>query len=324
MAANGWYPDPSGTPGTYRYWDGAHWSAETTQDPRTTAPADPAKPVGPASRTGRSASGRGAAVVVLILVLVVAIVVAVVLLARTGGTGRTGESTGGPDQPSSTASGWDDSSPFPTANPSPTPTPTPSRRPSRAAGPTPTDSAAAPPPSVACPEEGARLAGHPSDGRVHGGRLSFAPAPGYPAAEPDGQFSWMDDVESQTQSTEPGWISIFAVGEVQTADRGFGTPKEAAESSIECAITEGWYEYFTRRTDVKNARVTVDGHPGWIISADIHVDDPNVTATGDQLTFVVVDDGRPDALSVWCGMVPIGDRARIATDVAVLASLRVG
>ena len=30
----GWYPDPAGTAGRFRYWDGQQWSAETTDDPR--------------------------------------------------------------------------------------------------------------------------------------------------------------------------------------------------------------------------------------------------------------------------------------------------
>ncbi|QGN33414.1 DUF2510 domain-containing protein [Microlunatus sp. Gsoil 973] len=36
MAEGGWYPDPSGEPGRYRYWDGARWSAETSTDPGIT------------------------------------------------------------------------------------------------------------------------------------------------------------------------------------------------------------------------------------------------------------------------------------------------
>ena len=32
-AATGWYPDPAGTPGAFRYWDGAAWSEATATDP---------------------------------------------------------------------------------------------------------------------------------------------------------------------------------------------------------------------------------------------------------------------------------------------------
>ncbi len=312
MAANGWYPDPGGAPNRYRYWNGAGWSAETTGDPRTPAP-------GPSAQTpGRPGRRRGPLIVVLALIVLLAIVVGVVVLRQPGRTAS------GPDEPRSTVSSYDDSSPFPTATPTVSGTPTPTARPSRTASPTPSDSAAPPPQQVACPDESTTPGLQPGDGRVHGGRLSFAQVDSYPAPEADGQFSWMADVTSQTQSTEPGWISIFAVGEVRTADTGFATPKQAAESSIQCAITEGWYQYFTGRTDLKNSSITVDGHSGWIIVADIRVDDPDIEASGDQLTFLVLDDGRSEALSVWSGMVPIGDTGRLELNDAVRAGLRVG
>jgi hypothetical protein len=34
----GWYPDPSGQPGQYRYWDGSGWSAETAGHPSAPPP----------------------------------------------------------------------------------------------------------------------------------------------------------------------------------------------------------------------------------------------------------------------------------------------
>ena len=44
----GWYPDPSGSPPTERYWDGTSWGAETRQGPPP-QPADSAQqPPGPA------------------------------------------------------------------------------------------------------------------------------------------------------------------------------------------------------------------------------------------------------------------------------------
>ncbi|HEV2928613.1 MAG TPA: DUF2510 domain-containing protein, partial [Propionibacteriaceae bacterium] len=32
-AAPGWYPDPGGQQGHFRYWDGRGWSVGTTTDP---------------------------------------------------------------------------------------------------------------------------------------------------------------------------------------------------------------------------------------------------------------------------------------------------
>ena len=32
MSRAGWYPDPGGAPGMYRYWDGTAWSPTLTSD----------------------------------------------------------------------------------------------------------------------------------------------------------------------------------------------------------------------------------------------------------------------------------------------------
>ncbi len=50
MAAAGWYPDPGGQPGQFRYWDGTTWSAETTADPRRTPAPLPSAPATTARR----------------------------------------------------------------------------------------------------------------------------------------------------------------------------------------------------------------------------------------------------------------------------------
>ena len=39
MATPGWYPDPAGQPGAFRYWDGAAWGAELRGDPYGRPPA---------------------------------------------------------------------------------------------------------------------------------------------------------------------------------------------------------------------------------------------------------------------------------------------
>jgi hypothetical protein len=38
VAQPGWYPDPAGTPNTFRYWDGQSWSETTTTDPGAPPP----------------------------------------------------------------------------------------------------------------------------------------------------------------------------------------------------------------------------------------------------------------------------------------------
>ena len=50
-ATAGWYPDPGGGQGLYRYWDGQAWSAATTGDPASAPPPQGPLP-GPATGTG--------------------------------------------------------------------------------------------------------------------------------------------------------------------------------------------------------------------------------------------------------------------------------
>lgn len=50
MSLPGWYPDPSGQPGQFRYWNGQLWSAVTTTDPNSPPPPPPAAPTPQSSR----------------------------------------------------------------------------------------------------------------------------------------------------------------------------------------------------------------------------------------------------------------------------------
>ena len=68
MPAAGWYPDPAGVPGRYRYWDGSQWSTVTTDDPRRPSPAEspasgptPSEPAEAANRPADQRAGVGSA-----------------------------------------------------------------------------------------------------------------------------------------------------------------------------------------------------------------------------------------------------------------------
>jgi hypothetical protein len=62
-ATSGWYPDPGGGPGLYRYWDGQAWSAATTADPGSAPPpqgiVNPGSAAGTAGATAHSNYGQG-------------------------------------------------------------------------------------------------------------------------------------------------------------------------------------------------------------------------------------------------------------------------
>lgn len=291
MAMTGWYPDPGGVPGRYRYWDGRSWSEATTTDP-----ADPPPMQGPRRPRRNHRYAPVTALGVGALVLVVVVVASVLIIRRAADADGVGA---GPVS----ASGWDDSGPAGADSPAATPTAGPDRI--RCAG--------------GHPDE---LAPHSQDGRVHGGRLSMTIVDGYSAPTPEYMLSWLDDTQSVSQTTEPGWQSLFAVGEV-TRGPGFTSPRQTVHTSMACAMANGWYLHPSSRTDTRDQAIDVGGHPGWILTADVRDNNPRVSVPGDQLTFVAVNDGRADTYSVWCGMVPLGDQQRIALDQQVLAGLRV-
>lgn len=62
-ATAGWYPDPGGGPGLYRYWDGQAWSAATTPDPSSAPPpqgiVNPGSAAGTAGSTAHAHYGQG-------------------------------------------------------------------------------------------------------------------------------------------------------------------------------------------------------------------------------------------------------------------------
>jgi hypothetical protein len=63
-ATSGWYPDPGGGQGLYRYWDGRAWSAATTTNPASAPPpqgiVNPGSAAGTAGATAHANYGQGA------------------------------------------------------------------------------------------------------------------------------------------------------------------------------------------------------------------------------------------------------------------------
>ncbi|MBA8794443.1 hypothetical protein FHX74_002062 [Friedmanniella endophytica] len=320
MSSAGWYPDPGGRPGRYRWWDGAAWSAQTTTDPRTPPPTGPIGPtVPPAAAATRNDGKRRTGFIALLALGLVVLLIGGVLLVRglTQGTGVADP------EPTSTVSGWDDSSPLPTATPSASPSPTP--RPS-ARTPTPSPTAVDPAPLESCPvgDPNAR-ADHPNDGRVHGGGLSFS-SPGSDWLDADSYtdgLSWAYDVAGIYQTTEPGWASVFAVGALHTDD-GFRSPRQAAAGVMQCVSTSGYYHDVTSRKDVVSRAVTVDGRPGWELRTEVRVDNPGLSVPGDLVDVIVVDTGQSGSLGMFVGAVPIGDQARTGVLTTLVDSLRLG
>lgn len=305
MAAPGWYPDPDGTPGRFRYWDGRQWSSETAQDPAAGAPTGAVPSGDPTHRAQRSRRpARAGWIIAAVLVLVTVVIASLVVRSLNS---HRDSAINDPDPPRPSVSGWDDSSPFPTASPPPT------------------GDSATPPGREACaagaPSE---HRSHPHDDRIHGGQLSIR-QPDPPWRRNDSYaagLSYAYDVSGAQEQVEPRWYALLAVGEVRAED-GFTEPKQAADGIVQCMASSFYYRHFTGRKDLISKKFTLQGHTGWTIRTEIRVDEPDIEATGDVVQVIVLDTDERGSLSVFAGGVPIDDRTRLKLLESVIADMTV-
>lgn len=240
-------------------------------------------------------------------VVAIGLVLVLVLVFAIRGLFDDPEIASTPPSPTSTVSAWDETS-KPDPSPSPTPEPTPEP----------------PPEEVSCPQGVPGAApDQPDANRVSSSALSFAKIDSYEEPRPKYGLTWFSETMSQSQSTEPGWESFFAVGDIEVQEY-FDTPGNAATASMQCMINDNFFANFTDRKDLANEAIEVDGHPGWMVTSEIRVDNEGLSVEGDVVTLIFVDDGRKDRLSGYVGVVPIGDEERVAISEKVAASLQVG
>lgn len=226
--------------------------------------------------------------------------------------------------PTSTVSGWDDGSATPTPEPSVFPSEIPTASPSEPPRPKPTATPTEARPLRPCPEGmPSNRQPHPSDGRVHGGGLSFPRVSGWDDAS-GFAYRWAYDVgEQTTQAESPNWYANLVVGALFTGD-GFDEPKRAAELVMQCVISSGLYPHLTGQEQLWSKSVTVDGHPAWSIRTDVLIDDPKLKAKGDVVEVIVVDTDSPEALAMFIGQVNLGDTKLLRTLDSTIKNLRVG
>jgi hypothetical protein len=339
----GWYPDPAGAPDTYRYWDGLSWSqmttsaapAQPTSPPPAPAPApapvptvapptgppppppyapqqqwSPMPPAGPGAPGG---GGRGK---------VVGIAVAAVLVLALIGAGGffgiralTGDDDSASDATDSSASSdATDSSDEPSDR---SEAGEPGDGGTSAMRPTAIQCGGGSPAPLAPPDASAR--------EITGGGLTMPVLSDY-AVSPESAavHVFADGVQVQyTEVIARKWISEYALGGVPVAN-GFTSPEHAADVLMQCiAADPNFYKGFSGRKDLTSEDVTVDGRPGYRITAELRVSDPAVTMGGDDVTVIVVDTGSADTYGLFLGVVPIGDGARGDQLEAAIESLDV-
>ena len=294
MATPGWYPDPSGAPGRYRYWDGSAWSSDTTTDPEH-APAP--KPRPQPRRTSRAGSGRLGWIIALVAVIVVLVLIVWALLRGGVGPIRLDPAVEDWDSSSPTVSAWDEQV---------TETPPPSGGSMRV-----------------CPTAGSYPATRQSGDRLTSGSVSIQKVPGWtvrPLALP-----WTYDQHSQVDYVYADyWMSNVGVGSLANED-GFVDVRTAAWQNFSCFKTSGYYEGYIGDRTILDEAVSIDGHPAWRVRADVYVDLPRLPQVrGDVVDIIVIDLGPDkDHLGLFVSSFTIDDVARGKLVDDAVASLRV-
>lgn len=289
MNPPGWYPDPAGTPNSFRWWDGQNWTAATTTTPATTPPPQNAQPqVGP--ETGPATAGEpgrraGLPVIIGVGVAVLALVVlGVIFVPRLlGGKGEQTE-------------------PPPSVDPSgpQTPGPTPGSPQSPGQG---------EPAELNCAGGNQNSTGTQSPIYSAGG-LQYEAPEDWGFRFDMSQWSWLDDQAVWgTIDVEPkkeDWAAGVALGGVQVAN-GFNDPKSAAANLIECLTSYGFMNDGNWSASEESAEdVTVgdlEGHRAQYLMSN----GEEGTYPGYEVTVLVLDTGREGSFGTWMSFGPKGE-----------------
>lgn len=271
MSNAGWYPDPGGQPGMFRYWSGSAWSEAITPSPPADgappgAPAfDPRQPLHPGiAGTARSATSGQSGIrtsktspgkVFGLFAIVAAVVVAIGFGIRQipQWTGRDSGNQG-------------------SSNPT----------------------------EIACPTQSANVptasaTPHPGDGRVHGGKLSY-PALEAPWSLPesDSRVPFGRDVASQVVTVEDDydgkgntWVASVLVAELVAGD-GFFSPEEGADIIAKCVTGIFYGDAVVEREDIASRATTLDGKQAWFLEMHLSFNIPGLETKGETALIMVV------------------------------------
>lgn len=316
-ASAGWYPDPGGSQGLYRYWDGKAWSAATSSNPSVPPPAQGL--VGGSAGTPAGAGQPAGSQQLGSQQLGSQPYGSQPYGAQPGGQqpyGQQGQSYGAYGQQGSAYASYQQSKKKksvagwwigaaalvlviivvavvvirgaingsgPVANPG-------GGQASQDVCPAQAKKTQAPPPD-------------PNDGRVHGGPVSY-PLLGAPWASPrtDDRVPFGSDVLTQTITVEPdyagdgsSWVASVLVGELQAGD-GFYTPEQGSQIVVKCILGE-FYGNNPVTSDVTvNKAAKIDGKDGWIVESKLSFDIPNLKTKGELLIVAIVTTGSTAGL----------------------------
>lgn len=289
MSRPGWYPDPGGLPGIFRYWDGAVWSAMLAPTPETPPPNGgigvPAKPAGGMAVSRGSGGGPGwwiaGAAVLLVLLLVVGFIVRAVA-----------NSSADPirDRPTGQSS-----------------------------------RAVCPPPNTETPTESATRDGRVYGGQLSYPELP-APwsAPTVETRVPFGHNAWSQEIlvdQYLANGQTNGWVASVLVAELNAGD-GFFTPEEGSEIVVKCIVGAFYGDARVDRDDRVNQATIVDGQEAWLVESHLTFDIPGLRTKG-ELAIVLIVETSPSTASIFYASIPDTSPQYEAPARQAMADLRV-
>lgn len=308
MSQAGWYPDPGGRPGMFRFWDGQAWSNDVSPTPGAPTSArpgsiDPTQPLG--SGSARPSIPQGSAAYHARpaaptqrrtpVGAIVAAVIGVLALILIAGVGLRSISSGG---------GGGGLFPQPVSSPT----------------------------DEACPKNNVTVTPrqHPADGRLHGGMISM-PRLGAPWSAPlsEDRVPFGADVHAQNVTVESNydgrgqsWVASIVLGDLVAGD-GFYSPHEGADIVAHCVVGLFYGNNKIERQDLKSEQHDLDGKDGWLIQMHLSFDIRGLQCKGETATILVVATGSSSA-SLYYSSIPDTTPELMATQDQALAQLTVG
>ena len=342
MAKQGWYPDPGGMPGMFRYWDGTGWSQALSPTPAAPPPGVPGS-AGYGSAYGQgSPYGQGPAY---------------------------GQSASNPSAPNpytplnvqqhtyaySSAQQSGQGNAYSQFSQTPQPKAKRSAGPwiilvvvvvvlalitwfivSRIGGGTDGDgddnNPNGNPTTSICPKmaETNERNPHPIDDRVYGGSLSY-PMLGSPwgaVNTDDNRIPFGRDTAEQLISIHPGydgptsdWVASVMVGELYAGD-GFYSPEQGSAIVNKCIFGTLYGDTEVTPETIKSEAYSLDGYDGWITVTNLTFSIPNLATTSELATVIIIKTSDMSS-SIFYSSIP-GDASQYNADVdQAIAGLKV-
>ncbi|MDR2619731.1 MAG: DUF2510 domain-containing protein [Propionibacteriaceae bacterium] len=299
MALRGWYPDPGGQPGRYRYWDGVGWSTLTTTNPNS------APPITAATTDNRKQRNRDRGWLYALIALALVTIITVVFIVIRSGTPDYTPATEDSNSAKPTVSGWDETS-VPSTPPPPT---------NSGGG-----------ELVACPFNWSNTYTPQRGNTLRSGNVVVDKVPGWSETEMWLEFAYDRHFQNYIlySAGTHSWMADVGVASLANSD-GFIDIRTTAEQVMQCMASSQYYSGFTGRTDLLSEQIRISGHAAWRLRSEIYVKDLDFPNVKGDITEVIVIDLGPDSdhLGLYTASCTIDDAYTCNAMDQATATLRV-